>query len=461
MSSHSTGDPGVNQSASDHSTGNTGVQSTDAEIRVGVLSPHNSKETKAILNAVQALGHNPVWIRDQNVKSTIQNATPEIAPEIDVLVNRLLLTKSHQPLEDLQLASIFEEIVPVLNSPTAVRETLHKYRSAMKLAAAGLPVPDAYFSRSPQQFEEWTKFLPDTAVHKRTIGTNGDHMDIVSETDTVNPRIDNGQSFVQEYLNGDQDRKSDIRVYVVGGRIVGAMRRIAPAGDWRTNVARGGDVEDVTNDLGQHPRQLAVQAAEALDLDMGGIDLYPVNDSWQILEVNATAGFKGLYSATGRSPAPYIAQLALNQAGTQVQDDSVHDLAGTLDDSIPDCKPRLADDEPEDSVIGYTSRVKISGADQMESVIAKADTGAKRTSIDMELAGRIGAGPITGTTEVRSGISKNSEIRSLVDVDIAVNGAWQSVTASITDRRRMNYPVLLGRDVLQNFTIDISEGVEE
>ncbi|MFB6360624.1 MAG: RimK/LysX family protein, partial [Halobacteriales archaeon] len=94
-----------------------------------MLSTHNSKETKAILNAVQALGHEPVWIRDENLSSQIRDGTPQISPEVDVLVNRLLLTKSDQPLEDLQLASVFEELVPVVNAPSAVRETLHKYRS--------------------------------------------------------------------------------------------------------------------------------------------------------------------------------------------------------------------------------------------------------------------------------------------------------------------------------------------
>ncbi|MFB6360625.1 MAG: RimK/LysX family protein, partial [Halobacteriales archaeon] len=245
------------------------------------------------------------------------------------------------------------------------------------------------------------------------------------------------------------------------GRIVGAMRRIAPEGDWRTNVARGGEVEDVTDDLSEKAKRLAIRATDVLGLGIAGVDLYPVDDSWQILEVNATAGFKGLFSATGRSAAPYIAQLALAQTETEVADEAVMDLAGTLDDSVPECKPTRSRDEPEDPVLGYTSRVKISGADAMESAVAKADTGAKRTSIDMELAGRIGAGPIIGTTEVRSGISVDTEIRSLVEIEIAVNGAWQSVTANITDRRRMNYPVLLGRDVLQDYTLDISERVEE
>jgi len=84
-----------------------------------------------------------------------------------------------------------------------------------------------------------------------------------------------------------------------------------------------------------------------------------------------------------------------------------------------------------------------------------------RTSIDTDLAGRIGAGPLVGTTDVWSGTGSDTETRPLVDVDLCLNGRWRTVTASITDRSEMTYPVLLGRDVLQAYTLDISQTVEE
>ncbi|OYR82740.1 hypothetical protein DJ84_09705, partial [Halorubrum ezzemoulense] len=80
--------------------------------RVGVLSTHNSKETKAILNAVRVLGHEPVWIRDENVTFWIEDGTVRLSPQVDVLVNRMLLTKSDHQLEDLQLAALYGETSP-------------------------------------------------------------------------------------------------------------------------------------------------------------------------------------------------------------------------------------------------------------------------------------------------------------------------------------------------------------
>jgi len=94
-------------------------------------------------------------------------------------------------------------------------------------------------------------------------------------------------------------------------------------------------------------------------------------------------------------------------------------------------------------------------------VVAKSDTGARRTSIDTALAGAIDAGPLVGTTEVGSGTASGTEPRPLVDVDLCLNGRWLTVTASITDRSTMTHPVLLGRDVLEAYTLDVGRTVEE
>ncbi|QAU11911.1 ATP-grasp domain-containing protein [Halorubrum sp. BOL3-1] len=436
-------------------------QTASETTRVGVLSTHNSKETKAILNAVRMLGHEPVWIRNENVTSWIEDGTVHLSPRVDVLVNRMLFTKSDHQLEDLQLAALYEETTPVVNSPRAVTNTLHKYRAGAKLAAAGLPVPDAYFGRSPRTFEEWPEYLSANAAHKHTIGTNGQRMSVVSPTDPIGPKIDDEQSFVQEFLEDSDSRPSDVRVYVVGGKIVGAMRRHAPEGDWRTNVALGGEVEGVTNELGEKPRQIAKEATAVLGLDLAGVDLMPVDGEWFVLEVNATAGFKGLFSATGVSAAPHIARLAIDRVGGRVARSRVVELESTLADSVPDCKPPLVQEDGDDGTLGYTSRIRINGRDGAGQAVAKSDTGAKRTSIDTDLAGRIGAGPLVGTTQVRSGTGNGTETRPLVDVDLCLNGRWRTVTASITDRTEMTYPVLLGRDVLEAYTLDISKTVEE
>jgi RimK family alpha-L-glutamate ligase len=446
----------------DGSRRQAGVDASESEAeayRVGVLSPHNSKETKAILNAVRALGHDPVWVRDENVASRIEDDRFTLSPAVDVLINRTLVTKSDRPLADLQLAALYEREVPVLNAAGAVRTAVHKYLAGATLTDAGLPVPDAVFGRSQRTLADWGEHIEGNAAHKRTIGTNGADMTLVSDGETVPTRIGNGDSFVQEYLDPG-GHPSDVRVYVVNERVVGAMRRYAPDDEWRTNVALGGDVEDVTDSLSAETRRVAREATAALELDVAGVDLFPTDDECYVLEVNATAGFKGLFEATGVSVAPYIARAAIERAGGTVQEDRVGELTGDLDDAVPDCKP-ASSGRDDGGVLGYTTRVAVAGTDGVESVVGKADTGAERTSVDTELAGRLGVGPLVGTTEVRSASGRGTETRPLVDVDLRVNGDWLTVTASVTDREHMTHDLLLGRDVLAAYTLDVGRTVDD
>jgi len=75
--------------------------------------------------------------------------------------------------------------------------------------------------------------------------------------------------------------------------------------------------------------------------------------------------------------------------------------------------------------------------------IAKSDTGARRTSIDLDVAADIGAGPIVGTVHVKSGSQTGRQKRPLVEIDVKIGDRWQTVTASIENRNHMAYPYRL------------------
>ncbi|MFB6352835.1 MAG: RimK/LysX family protein [Halobacteriales archaeon] len=431
-------------------------------VTVGVLSLHTSKETKAILNAISDLGHEPVWLRAENAVVAIRDGRVRLEPDVDVVANRLLLTNTEQPAEGLGLASCFASLRPTLNPPAATMVAVHKFAAATVLAAAGVPVPDALLALSADRLHgELASFGPE-AVYKTAIGTHGGGTWKVSSGDNINPMVGNRRAFLQELLGNDNGPSHDLRVYVVGDRVVGAMKRFAPEGDWRTNVALGGRVEDAADELTDEVAETARRAAEVVGLDYAGVDLVEGPDGYAVLEVNPTAGFRGLFSATGRSPAPYIARLAIERAGGAVDADRVEELAATLDDSPPPGRPRpsptAANREP--AVIGYTEEVIVSGTTGSETVVAKSDTGAARTSIDTKVAAAIGAGPIQSMTRVKSGSRKSAKSRPVVDVVVGVGGDRHTVSASVEDRSHMDYPVLLGRDILKEYQVDISRTVE-
>ncbi len=337
-------------------------------------------------------------------------------------------------------------------------------------------MPDALLALSNDRLAAERDDFGAEAVFKTAIGTHGGGTWKVGPDDTVSAKVGTRYAFLQSLVEppapetvadggtatatGEAPNR-DVRVYVVGDEAVGAMFRYAPDNDWRTNVALGGAVENATDDLSDAVVDTALEAADVMDLDYAGIDLVEGADGWAVLEVNPTAGFKGLFDATGVSPAPYIARLAIERGGGTVEDDRVHELAATLDDSVPDCKPALTDRSGGRTTIGYTERVVVSGTDGSTQVIAKSDTGATRSSIDTALAAEIGAGPIQKTTTVRSGSSKQSRTRPLVDIVIGVGGTQHTVTASVEDRSHMDYPLLLGRDILQDYQVDVGRRVDQ
>ena len=428
------------------------MNKTQSRKRIGVLSLHNSKETKAILNAIEALGHEPVWIREETLSFAVKDCRGQVEPDVDAVVNRLLLTKSDTALADLGVVELFEDRkVPVLNSSAAVLRTTYEPAALRILADAGVPVPDTY-----QDFDGQSDGSSDgdrRYVRKPVLGTNGAGVSIAEAADSRPPA--SRRTLIQAFVDTG-DRASDVRVYVVGDEIVGAMRRHAPDGDWRTNVAVGGAVEDVTDDLPDDVRETAVRAVDALDLDVAGVDVIGMERKAYVLEVNATAGFKGFFEATGASPAPHIARLAIERAGGTINDASFTDHETRLADEWPACAPDLGSEEGF-CTVGYTERVDVAAAGGgIATVTAKSDTGAKRTSIDLSIAAEVGAGPLEGTTSVRSGSSKSSNSRPLVTLDVRVGNRWHEVTADVIDRGHMNYPVLLGRDILDDYFVDVS-----
>ncbi len=431
-------------------------------LTVGVLSLHSSKETKAILNAVDDLGYDTAWLRAENTAVDITDGEVTLEPDIDIIVNRLLLSKEEQPAEALGLATMLDRICPMLNTPMATMTAMHKFASGTALAKAGLPVPDALMALSGDLLNDRRDRFGEEVVYKTAIGTHGGGTWKLDTDDPVNPMVGSRQAFLQELIEHDEERHHDLRVYVVGERVVGAMNRYAPEGDWRTNVALGGDVEDVTDGLSDEIATMAKRATDEIGLDYAGVDIVQGTDGYYVLEVNPTAGFRGLFKATGRSPAPHIARLAIERAGGEVDGERVYELTANLDDSRPACMPRAEKTLPtEIPVIGYIEEVVVMGTSGQQTVMSKSDTGATRTSIDARLAAEIGTGPIKDIVKIKSGSVKSGRSRPVVDLVVGVGGKQHTVTASIEDRGHMEYPLLLGRDILEHYHVDVRRQADE
>jgi len=108
---------------------------------------------------------------------------------------------------------------------------------------------------------------------------------------------------IQRYVDSGS---SDLRVLVLGGEVLGGMRRIAAEEDWRSNVARGGRTEAIKID--QEIEEKAVKTAEAIGGEFLAIDLFEENGAYLVNEVNGVPEFKGFMKATGIDVAEKLAE---------------------------------------------------------------------------------------------------------------------------------------------------------
>jgi len=208
----------------------------------------------------------------------------------------------------------------VINSPRAIERCVDKFYTTALLEQGGLPVPETVACERGADAIAAVRAMGD-AIVKPIFGSLGHGMVRVTSADialrVVEPLEQIGSVFYVQRTIDHGGR--DVRVFTVGGRVLGAIERTAPAGEWRTNVSRGGSVR--TLDLPPEWAEVALRAAALVGADYAGVDLLPSRDGRiYVLEVNGIPGWKGLQQATGIDVAGAIVDHVV---------DRVHRGAGT------------------------------------------------------------------------------------------------------------------------------------
>jgi RimK family alpha-L-glutamate ligase len=187
----------------------------------------------------------------------------------------------------------------IMNSPRAIERTVDKFYTTALLQEAGLPVPETVVCERPADAMAAIQAMGD-AVIKPIFGSMGHGLVRVSDPDVAFRVV---QSLEQLrtvfYVQRTVDHGGrDIRVFIVGGFVLGAIERIARNGDWRTNISRGGTARPF--ELPPEWEQLALRAAAVVGADYAGVDLLPCRDGRVfVLEINGIPGWRGLQQATG------------------------------------------------------------------------------------------------------------------------------------------------------------------
>ena len=191
--------------------------------------------------------------------------------------------------------------VPVLNRPRAVEAAVDKYLASALIAGSGLPVPETWVGESAEGALRAFDELGGDIVVKPLFGSEGRGLVRVSDRELAARAFRTLERlglvlYVQRHV---RNPGFDIRMFVLGGQILGAMKRHAAPGDWRANVAVGGRPEAWSPDA--DASRLAVRAAAAVGARMAGVDLLPDLDrgGYTVLEVNAVPGWRALAATTG------------------------------------------------------------------------------------------------------------------------------------------------------------------
>ncbi len=300
--------------------------------RVGVLAFHTSPELRAIEGAISELGAVPVRLNEESLTLTAGDSGVSIEPDIDVCINRILLSTQSYPLDPIGVAHTISQAVPIINDPFATVRATHKFMTLSTLSEAGISVPASVCSLNHDRLFTSNKTLTESVVYKRAVGTHGSNVLQANRNNPPEPQFGDRLSLIQSRIKPPGDRWWDRRIYVVADSVIAAMDRFAAKTDWRANIARGGYAVDVTDDLDDVLVSLAVDATAAIGLDCAGIDLITDGDRWYVLEVNPTAGFKGLFSATGISPAPYIVALALDRISVSTDPEVLVKASKSMDE---------------------------------------------------------------------------------------------------------------------------------
>lgn len=202
--------------------------------------------------------------------------------------------------------------IPVVNGSNAFELARNKILAGQVLTAAGLPVPRTLALRNPEHIDSAIELLggPPIVV-KLHPGTQGVGVAICETVRSIRSTVEafwslNREVLLQEFIA--EAAGTDVRMFVVDGKLVGAMRRTAPTAEFRSNLHRGGTAEALEVD--EELRDVAVRAADAMDLLVAGVDILESNRGPLIMEVNPSPGLQGIEEATRFDIAAHIVACA-------------------------------------------------------------------------------------------------------------------------------------------------------
>jgi gamma-F420-2:alpha-L-glutamate ligase len=207
--------------------------------------------------------------------------------------------------------------VPFLNSPAVVDMVADKLHTLQVLAAEGIPAPRTMLGKFPPDMDMIEKSIGFPIVVKTLRGTRGGGVFLSESRDQFKDLVDllaetnaGAHILFQKYVQKSHGR--DLRVFVVDKKVLAVMERQSGTTSFKSNISRGG--QGIAHVISPEIQKLALGVADALGLEVAGIDLLFDDAGFTVCEANSAPGFSGLEPSCGVNAAEAILKAAIRKA---------------------------------------------------------------------------------------------------------------------------------------------------
>lgn len=283
-------------------------------MKIAILSrKHSLYSTKRLVEAAHERGHTADVIDTLRCYMNISSSSPNVhykgalLKTYDAVIPRIGASVTFYGaavIRQLEMMGVF-----CVNDSVAITRARDKLRSLQILSKKGIGMPVTGFAHSMAEIEDLIRMVGGPPlVIKFLEGTQGIGVILVETTSAARSVLEaflglKVNIMVQEFIR--EANGTDIRCFVVGGKVVASMRRMAKSPEeFRSNLHRGGSAEPV--ELTDEERKMAVRAAHIIGLNVAGIDMIRSNRGPLIMEVNASPGLEGIEGTTGVNVAGEI-----------------------------------------------------------------------------------------------------------------------------------------------------------
>lgn len=291
-------------------------------MKIAILSNGNGNySTKRLKEEALKRGHEVTIVKYRDCYASIERNNPTVSykgvdlGKFDAIIPRIASSMTRYGtaiVRQLEMQGVY-----TISGSLAINRSRDKLRSMQLLAKTGVGIPKTVVSRNSADIDNLIDKLGGTPVIiKLARGTHGNGV-VLAETKKAAKSVlqafyltneDGTNILVQEFIK--ESAGTDIRAFVVGGRVVASMQRKSLDDDFRSNLHKGG--AGTTIKLTEEERKMAVRAAKSMGLNVAGVDMMRSDRGPLVLEVNASPGF-GIEKVTGRDVAsPIIEYIELN-----------------------------------------------------------------------------------------------------------------------------------------------------